>query len=112
MHREPHPASTADARHRAASDRPDFFRPWRPSFGTASGLASIISGLLKCEDPRIVAQDAAIKNIRLLQARKTVLMHRRGELQAQIAKARGAHKKTSSLEAELRAVTTEIMQIG
>lgn len=105
-------ASPAAAPHPADSARPASFRRWRPSFGTASGLASIISQLLKREDPRLLAQDAALKNLALLQARKAILAHRKEELVAQIAGARAAHRATSSLIAELQAVTTEILAIG
>ena len=112
MHRASTSASSAAEPHVTASDRPASYPRWRPSFGTASGLAAIISRLLKREDPRLLAQDAAVKSLALLQARKAVLLDRKEALIAEIVAARQGHRATSSLIAELQAVTTEILAIG
>ena len=78
----------------------------------ASGLARITSNLRRREEQRLSQQDAALKSLALLQARKATLMHRRDQLVAQIAEAKAKHRATSSLASELQQVTTEILSIG
>lgn len=90
----------------------DTRRFWRPSFGTGAHLTRIIANLLRREDPRIVAQDAQVKVIALMNARKAILPHRQEELRAQIAAARAGHKPTTVLLDELKAVNLEILSIG
>ena len=81
-------------------------------YPAAASLAKLVGSLLRRQDPRIVAQDAQVKVIALLNARKAVLAHRQDELRAQIEGARAAHKATAALRKELEQVTTEILSIG
>jgi hypothetical protein len=104
-------SSAADPRPEDTA-RPGFYRRWRQALRQASGLASIMSHLRRREEQRTSAQDAAVKSLAILQARKAILFHRREELIAQIAGERIRHRATSSLIAELVSVNTEILAIG
>ena len=105
-------ASSAAASPPWATDRPGFFRSFPSMLAKASGLARITSNLRRREEQRLSQQDAALKSLALLQARKATLMHRRDQLVAQIAEAKAKHRATSSLASELQQVTTEILSIG
>lgn len=111
MHR--HSASSAAAQPPEASVRRGFSRSFPRLRALASTLASIISEPLRREERRKAAQDQALGNIALLQARKAVLAHQQNELRAELAAGRFTKDRPASLiRAELRAVTTEILSIG
>ena len=112
LHRQFTSASSAAASPPGDTVRPGFFRSFQKTLAKASGFARITSNLRRREEQRLSQQDAALKSLALLQARKATLMHRRDQLVAQIAEAKAKHRATSSLASELQQVTTEILSIG
>lgn len=80
--------------------------------GRISGRVTLISRRARRDGLRQSAQAQALRNLHAMERRRTALQIEREILMAEIKQAKRQHSPVSSIEAELRAVTTELLSIG